>query len=170
MHSFTFEAPNLPVIPKSLVIPLSGILTSGLPEIRLTKRTGEIEDNSYYKVFQVNEDLNQWLKTIFDFSFTAEYIWQKNWAFKHRDLGRVTAYNYVIDPGGVDVATAFYDNNNEELMTESTVFETEKWYKLNVGLPHMVLGNKDGCFDVRYLLTVTPDDAAIDYYKLVPHP
>lgn len=163
MQNFTVDALDLPPVPTHLLVQVDQILNSGLIEVPLKKPDGTIQDNSVYKIFSVPNELNEWLKTIFDFEFDAEYIWMKDWSYKHRDLGRTVAYNYLLDAGGSNVATKFYDNQDQDLVIDSIVMPLHKWMKLNVSLPHMVLAASGNTLGVRYILSITPTESKFDY-------
>jgi hypothetical protein len=163
MHDFIVDPVDLPQIPRHLITPLDRLLDSGLVEVPLIKPGGEIQDNSVYKVLLAPDPLVQWLKTIFDFEFTAEYLWLSSWSKKHTDLGRTMAYNYLLDAGGENITTNFYAPNNEEEIVKSIVIPLRKWHVLNVSMPHVVVAGGPSPLGIRYMLSVTPKHATFEY-------
>lgn len=90
-----------------------------------------------YKGFRSTDRISKFTESIFDFPhYTAIQI-IKDFLIIHTDIFRTTAFNYVIDPGGEDVETCFYDNN--DLLIESYRIEPNKWHKLNVQVRHNVV-------------------------------
>ena len=162
-HDFIVDPLDLPAVPDHLLIPVNQLATSGLTEVPLKKLDGTIQDSSVYKIFQAPDSLVNWLKTIFDFEFEAEYIWMTGWSYKHRDLGRTVAYNYLLDAGGENIITEFYDNQFDNVATMSIVMPLHKWYRLNVSLPHMVLAREPNKLGTRCILSITPLQSKFDY-------
>lgn len=54
----------------------------------------------------------------------------------HKDLGSESKFNYIVEPGGGNVITYFYDDNDQEI--ESINLEAHEWYILNVSVKHNV--------------------------------
>ena len=163
MHNFIVEPVDLPPVPEHLLTPLDCLLDSDLVEVPLIKPGGEIQDNSVYKVLLAPEPLVQWLRTIFDFEFVAEYLWLNAWSKKHTDLGRTMAYNYLLDAGGDNIVTNFYDPFDEDVVVKSVSIPLHQWHVLNVGMPHMVVAGGAEPLGIRYMLSVTPKHATFDY-------
>lgn len=89
-----------------------------------------------------NTELNQWGQQHIgkDLYFGFQIITGD--LLPHRDIGTLTKIVYLIDTGGNDVETVFYnDNGGEEY---SFVIEPHRWHLLNVSKLHSVRGIKSG--------------------------
>jgi len=122
---------------------------------------------STYTIDNDNVDLACWLKeNIIDFADVYVYQEQSqgDTHIGHVDIGRAVALNYVIDPGGLAVATSWYQQKNKPLLRikkqggqlldeplqdcknyydslikiESQIFKPHTWYLLNVQIIHDV--------------------------------
>lgn len=58
----------------------------------------------------------------------------------HIDPIRTFAINYYLDLGGSNCITHFYNSCTDTVPLESHRIESHKWYKLNVTVPHHVVG------------------------------
>ena len=96
-------------------------------------------DQEIYGAF-VDTQAHQLIRVIrpyFDFNIHAiiyQYI-GKN-IIMHKDLHRTEAWNYLIDTGGDDVVTNWYDD--EKNLLHSEVIPPRTWHKFNTGLFHDV--------------------------------
>lgn len=61
---------------------------------------------------------------------------------KHRDAGTTAKLTYLIDTGGEDVHTIFYDDSGKILQDE--VIKPNRWHILDVGHWHSVSGVEPG--------------------------
>jgi hypothetical protein len=90
----------------------------------------------YYKIHKVNFVLNDFIKNLIpNAKIVSVQIIRKDIPI-HTDMGRTEAINYIISPGGDDVYTCFYAEDNLE---QKYKIETERWHWLNVSLPHRVI-------------------------------
>jgi hypothetical protein len=160
MTNFIFKPANFASIPEELMLSIDQVKQlSPVPLIaRKDYLTNEIVpdktiDTPDYKVYHVNPELNDYLKTIFNFEFKAFYHIINNQMVKHIDTGRTLGINYLLNSGGVDVTTEFYDKLNPENLLKSVVFPERQWYMLNVSLPHAVLAKS--IID-RFAIAITP--------------
>jgi len=60
----------------------------------------------------------------------------------HKDLGTQLKFNYIIDSGGDNVVTNFYNDNFE--LTSSTTCDLNTWYILDVATHHDVKNIEQG--------------------------
>jgi len=58
----------------------------------------------------------------------------------HIDYKRTVVYNYIIETGGPNVTTSFYNNLEKSKKIESVCIEPLRWHKLLVFVPHQVEG------------------------------
>ena len=124
-----------------------------------------------YQVYVLQGKIKEFTKSIFDFEHGVSVQVIKNGAPVHVDIGRRVAYNYIIETGGSDVLTSYFniddfiqDRNNRHLRLfpkldcppaeplYSVCIEPNRWHKLNVSLPHTVLNIESE----RIAITVTP--------------
>ena len=56
----------------------------------------------------------------------------------HKDHGTEIKFNYIIDQGGSNPITTYYDDN--EVVIDSYTMELNSWYILNVAANHGVTG------------------------------
>jgi hypothetical protein len=126
---------------------------------------------STYQFYLLQGKISEFTKSIFNFKHSVSVQVIKNGAPVHVDIGRAVAYNYIIETGGTNVLTAFFniddfiqDRNNRHLRLfpkldcppaepiYTVCIEPNRWHKLNVSVPHTVL-NIEG---ERIAITVTP--------------
>jgi hypothetical protein len=146
----TCEIDILPV-PAELILPLDRM--SELNPVVLYHRDGSTYQVDWYRVYTCNQELTDWVIDNFPMEIElVEYVVSDHAIFMHTDLGRNCAYNYVIDTGGTNVVTEFYAADQTQLV-DSIEYQANKWYALNVGIPHRVTGNQTHS---RFLISVTP--------------
>jgi hypothetical protein len=160
MPNFLFKPANFASIPEELILSIDQV--KQLPPVDLVARKDylsneivpdKIIDTPNYKVYHVNSELNDYLKTIFNFEFKSFYHIINNEMVKHIDTGRTLGINYLLNSGGIDVTTEFYDKQDPEQLLGSVVFPERRWYMLNVSLPHAV--SAKSIVD-RFAIALTP--------------
>lgn len=132
---------NYKQIPENLIISLS--------EVEKRENIFKLKAYSYYRQFLVNENLNDWLKTIFDFKFHASYQVIRNGISIHKDFNRNECFNYLINSGGKNVITNFYDDNN--ILIDNMNIPEKIWHRLDVSKFHGI----DNIENIRYSVSVT---------------
>ena len=144
---------NFDQIPAHLLLTRSQI-EEQLHRVTLYQSNGDVYDADWYRVYTCNDALMDYIKHTMPFDVQyVEYVISDRAIPMHRDLGRVRALNYVLETGGVNVATKFY-NDDKRVMLEY-VCDTHTWYELNVGAYHSVAEPQP---NPRFLLSVTPQD------------
>lgn len=58
----------------------------------------------------------------------------------HCDNSRIAAYNFIIETGGEQVYTNFFDNPPIYNLTENVIIEKHKWHVINTKTQHNVTG------------------------------
>jgi len=98
-----------------------------------------VPTNGYYGIFKPKGNLEYLGELLFNESYVSRVhvMWPPRLPI-HKDSNRFAAYNYVIDPGGDDVYTCFYDEDQN--LIEKVKIEPFKWHKLNVKTFHNVEG------------------------------
>jgi hypothetical protein len=138
-------------IPADLIVPIEKL--NELDPVVLYHQDGSIYHADWYHVYTCNQELIDWIIEHFPMEIElVEYVVSDQAIFMHTDLGRDCAYNYLIDAGGTNIVTEFYDLDKVQLL-ESIQYQTNKWYRLNVGIPHQVIGTQ---IRPRFLISVTP--------------
>ena len=126
---------------------------------------------STYQFYLLQGKIKEFTQSIFNFEHSVSVQVIKNGAPVHVDIGRIVAYNYIIETGGSNVLTAYFniddfiqDRNNRHLRlfpkldcpraepVYTVCIEPNRWHKLNVSLPHTVLNIESE----RMAITVTP--------------
>ena len=102
----------------------------------------------------VSPKLNQYIESIFPIPVWVGYQVIHDNIPIHVDSGgnRRVCYNYLLQQGGDEVYTTFYNENHEVVQTEK--LELHRWHRLNTENLHGVQGVKD----FRIAITVTPQD------------
>lgn len=119
--------------------------------------------HNWYQQFLVHDTISDFTKKIFDFEHYTTIQIIKPGLPIHIDFGRKTAYNFIIETGGSNVLTCFYDaknfyyDSNNKLRPSSTPELLEQvcipkmmWHQINVSVPHNVINVEN----VRISITV----------------
>jgi hypothetical protein len=126
-----------------------------------------------YQFYPIQGKIAEFTNSIFNFEHSISVQVIKNGVPVHVDIGRKVAYNYIIETGGSNVLTAYFniddfiqDRNNRHLRLfpkidcapaepiYSVRIEPNRWHKLNVSVPHTVLNIENE----RIAITVTPKE------------
>jgi len=96
----------------------------------------------YYRQYKYNSNtLVKILQPLFNFDIRGRIFYQiiKKGISTHKDIGRKIIYNYILDTGGEEVFTRFYE---EDKVTESLSVKIplHKWHKLDTTHYHNVTG------------------------------
>jgi hypothetical protein len=128
---------NFPQVPTNLTDELSRDLADYSPSNHDWIFPGANPENYYYKwTDQYNEKINQWCK-----EHISNDMW---WAFQiltnvpvHKDTGTIVKLSYLIDTGGDNVVTNFYEKD-QTTVKHSYVIEPARWHILKVDEYHSV--------------------------------
>jgi hypothetical protein len=144
-------AVDIPPVPLDLIKSLDQI--KALPPVVLYQEDGSTYESEWYHVYTCDQELTDWIVKHFPVEVdVVEYIVSDRAIIMHTDLGRSQAYNYVLDTGGKNILTEFYNDSRDQLV-EQVEYATNQWYLLNVSVPHMVKGEQTR---PRVLISVTP--------------
>ena len=125
---------DLPSVPENLIESIQTIIDKPYKDA-----SNVASSYAYFKTKYVNNDLKDWLQSIFDFEIYPQYQLVYNGLPIHIDKGnRVVAYNYLLDTGGDNVKTIIYDNSYKPLQIEK--LELKRWHCINTGMLHGVHG------------------------------
>jgi hypothetical protein len=147
----TTKKVDIPSVPEHLIRSLEQIRE--LDPVVMYQKDGSTYEVDWYKVYTCDQQLTDWVVEHFPVEVElVEYIISTQAIDLHVDLGRNTAYNYVLDTGGDNIVTEFYSADRSQLI-DSIEYTTNAWYVLNVGLPHQV---KTPQSRPRIIISVTP--------------
>lgn len=144
---------NIPKIPEHLILPLEEIL--------------ELEnvfegDSNNYTVHDVQKELKEYLQPLFPNYRKFRYQTMTGDIPVHVDNSRDFAINYIIDPGGDNVHTVWYEEDRIT-PTQDAKFPAQQWHEIQVNLYH----NVTGITGRRYGITIANKtiDESIDARK-----
>lgn len=144
---------NIPIVPDNIILKtaeeieaLESVWPSNFehPERFLLKKNA-------------NKDLEEFLRPYFDFDITAKVYYQiiRSRSPRHIDFNRSSCYNYIINTGGQEVSTSWFNLKNIELLEHKEIIPSQVWHKIKVDIPHAV----QGITQERFALTVFEWDA-----------
>ena len=92
-----------------------------------------------YQVFDASDAIKDFVRPLFPefhkFNIRVQVI--RNEPGIHVDHNRDYAHNFLIDLGGDNVVTSFFENSTNKLIA-SHVIEKHRWHRLNVTQKHNV--------------------------------
>ena len=109
-------------------------------------------ETSVYDQFEVQEEVIQAITKQLSFDISPkQVVYQVLRAGipKHTDARRYGIINYVIDAGGDNVVTKWYDSDDNVI--ETKVVEEKKWYKMKTDIDHTI----EGMTSDRLMLTIS---------------
>lgn len=135
MNNF-YQELNWPQIPEEFCITDENILED------ICQPAHPVPDYLFYRQYKFNNStLRNTLQPLFNFDITGRIFYQiiKKGISTHKDVGRKIIYNYVLEQGGSEVYTNFYD---EDKITElfSVNIPANKWHQMDVSYYHNVIG------------------------------
>jgi hypothetical protein len=126
-----------------------------------------------YQFYLLRGKIREFTESIFNFEHSVAVQVIKNGVPVHVDIGRRVAYNYIIETGGTNVLTAYFNiddfiqdrtNIHLKLLPKldcppaepiyTVCIEPNRWHKLNVSIPHSVLNIESE--SERIAITVFP--------------
>lgn len=127
---------NIPQIPKEI---LNQLTEESIRQIPNRFNGQPITDNPKpkYSLHTVTQDLETFLKPHFPEEINIAFQLITEDLPIHKDYGRSSCYNYIVELGG-SVTTVWYNDNLEEI--GSTIFPAKVWHKIDVGTFHTVKG------------------------------
>jgi hypothetical protein len=110
--------------------------------------------NSYenYKIYTATSELKKFIETFFKNHIIRVQVIEKKLHI-HKDIGRKIKFNYLINSGGSNVETCFY--NNKIKLTQKIKIDERRWHKLDVSVLHNVINLETP----RIAVTVSPKDS-----------
>lgn len=131
---------NAPKVPNHLILSLEEVL-------ELENFFGGYTTN--YTIHECQDELREYLKALFPHCNKFRYQTLLDNVPIHIDRGRTSAINYIVDPGGANVSTAWYTDEFGDKI-EEVVLPTHQWHEIEVDKWHTV----HGITRRRYAITV----------------
>ena len=138
----TYRFLELPSVPAHLILPVDEAL-------KLENIFGGYTDN--YTIHEVQDELRDYLQVLFPDYTKFRYQTLKKEIPVHKDRGRDIAVNYIIDTGGEDARTVWYEEDYTT-PTHDVQLPKNRWHELRVDTYHSVTG----ITSLRYAITVAP--------------
>ena len=129
---------NLPVVPEHLILPVEQVL-------ELENIFGGRSPN--YTIHECQAELVEYLQEQFPEYTKFRYQTLVHGVPVHKDRGRTTALNYIIDPGGANVHTIWYDED-QVIPTCDAVLVKNQWHILQVDSYHTVMNIEERRFAI----------------------
>jgi hypothetical protein len=126
----TYKFLDVPEIPEELILPLDEVL-------QLENIFGGATNN--YTIHECQPELRDWLKSHFPDCTKFRYQTLIDEIPVHKDRGRDIAINYILDTGGDDVKTVWYEED-WTTATHDMIFPAKKWHEIDVSIYHGVSG------------------------------
>jgi hypothetical protein len=126
---------DLPPVPEELIESVDTIINS------LPKPTNTLVPSNftYFETRHVSNTLLEWSHQTFkDKVQGIKYQIIKPNIPIHKDIGRTVAFNYVIQTGGENSATCFFDDNKKLLFKE--IVPANHWHRIRTDMYHTVAG------------------------------
>ena len=105
-----------------------------LKSIKL-KENDWIGNKEIYGIYDCEDELTDWLKLLFPECNQFRYQTIKDGIPKHVDVNRTMNYNYILQAGGSNVETVWWDNGKE---LYRTCLPEKKWHKFNASIEHSI--------------------------------
>ena len=128
------------------------LIETDIEKIKKLENDSPLKDYKYFQQYKItNPLLLHFIQQFFSFNVIERSFYQviKNGIVRHVDVSRSTAYNFLINSGGTDVYTIWYDTNriNEVYKIKIPV---KTWHKLDVSICHGL----EGITDTRIAISV----------------
>ena len=123
-----FNYLDLPTVPEHLILPVEEVL-------ELENIFGGETKN--YTIHECQDELRDYLKNLFPHRDTFRYQTLIHSIPVHKDRGRTTAINYLINTGGADVQTIWYEEDYTT-PTYRVVLSKRRWHEIQVDRYHTV--------------------------------
>ena len=137
---------NLPAVPEELISSIESIISTKPAETVLTS-------SKYFETRNVSSYLHDWANDVFKRKLFVKYQIVKPNIPIHKDVGRKVAFNYLIELGGSDAKTCFFDDSKKLLYAEKIPLKT--WHQMRTDVYHTVIGIKT----TRLAISVSPLNA-----------
>ena len=116
-------------------------LIDNIEDIPRIRKNMHFDINSKtYASYTTNIDLENFYQQYFNYKIACRYQLINDELPVHIDWGLENQwkYNYLLDPGGENVYTSFWTSKDTPKLLYKTICESNKWYYLNVSIPHSI--------------------------------
>jgi|TARA_R100000030_G_scaffold77306_1_gene60184 hypothetical protein len=134
----TYKFLDLPEVPEDLILPVEEVL-------QLENIFGGETKN--YTIHECQDELREYLKELFPECEKFRYQTLIKGVPVHKDRGRTTAINYIIETGGNNVQTIWYEEDYTT-PTHNVILPKKKWHELQVDLYHTVANIEERRFAI----------------------
>jgi len=135
-----FEYVDIPHPPKEFILQIEEIKKMPNKNTNLS---------SFYGSCVAPKKLQQWVNKFIPNNTEVRYHWMTNDLHVHVDYVRIECWNYILDLGGSNTYTCFYDNNFN--VKEKHFIKPKQWHWLSVGNLHKACNLEN----IRYGITVS---------------
>ena len=126
-----YEYKEFPSIPENLLESPDAVINKSTEGMH-----SAFKFNPFYQTRNAVPELTEWASQIIKQPFSIKYQIINEGIPIHKDFGRFTALNYILDTGGDNVLTNFYDNN--KVLVDSVCFPPKKWHIIRTDMYHNV--------------------------------
>ena len=106
------------------------------------------DEEHFYSIHRCEPKLKEELQKIYPNANSFNYQIIGDGLPIHKDIDRTKAFNFIIESGGVNVETVWYDNDYNEMHRER--IEPNRWHQIRVDVLHTV----KGITNKRYSITI----------------
>ena len=131
----TFRFLDIPKIPEHLILPIDQVLKLE----NVFEGRGLYKHSDNYTIHNVQEELKEYLQPLFPNYSNFRYQTLRGEIPVHKDWSRNIAINYVIDPGGDNAYTVWYEEDYTTPI-QDVKFPIQQWHEIRVDLYHNVTG------------------------------
>lgn len=126
--------------------PPQEILDEILAIVNEDNNTFCFSDYQNFRIYQVNEKIDAWIDLQPQFQGLRRQKIQtiESELPTHIDMDRTYVYNFLLDAGGDEVHTKFFDTLEETNVIEDHVLPAGMWHRLEVTVPHGVFNVAPG--------------------------
>lgn len=122
---------NLPPIPEDIINNLNRNWNQ-------YKRKADYGNGTYIWSDSFNEEMNTWCQKNISSSMHFGFQIISGNLPKHKDVGTVSKLIYLVESGGPNATTNFYDDKDPTVKIGSVIIEPKKWHALKVDVIHDV--------------------------------
>lgn len=128
---------DLPTIPNNLLL-------NDVEDILQIDNNFSTHGKEGYTLHNAPVELSEYIQSFFDKPVKVRYQVITSVPL-HTDLNRSTCFNYLINSGGPSVKTQWWrtENDQPKEMLDEIIFPENKWFELNVSIPHVVKDIKE---------------------------
>jgi hypothetical protein len=128
---------------------LPSVPTEILKNISTNPADYKFESGSYW-TDQHNQKINEWCQQHISAEMYFAFQCFDTDVDLHQDIGTEIKLNYLINTGGDQVSTEFYNSDRTTLLAQYTI-DSHRWHIFRANVPHRVCNLQPNC--VRFAIT-----------------